>query len=178
MRDSRRSSRDATRATSTSTPGQRAVRLDRVCRALGTYAGLLVAVVNVAHAQKPQPELRLDALGPRSVSIEPGLGLNFRMGNYVRLGLAAGYNVRPNPGAPGNAWRGDILTRFTFDPFREQRWALSVGGGLSVRRETYLAAIIDLEGPEVAGLMPAVQAGVSGGARAALILRRAVRGRR
>jgi len=27
-------------------------------------------------------------------------------------------------------WRADLLTRVTLDPFRQQRWALSIGGGV------------------------------------------------
>ena len=154
----------------------------RTLRRSGLYwcAAALIGAWSTVGAQKPQPEIRLDALGPKTASIEPGLGLNFPLGYYVRLGLDAGFNLRSDQGegVRGNAWRGDILTRFTFDPFRQQRWALSVGGGLSFRRQTYLAAIVDLEGPEVRGVLPALQAGVSGGPRAALILRRAVKGRR
>ena len=137
---------------------------------------MLLVAVNVAGAQRLQPELRVDALGP-TLKLQPGAGVNLALGYYVRLGLAAGYEVWPDDRRK-DAWRGDLLARFTFDPFRQQRWGLSVGGGLSVRRRTYLAAVADLEGPEWHGVVPALQAGVSGGPRAAVILRRAVKGRR
>ena len=155
------------------------MQLELLCCAV-----LSVGARHVASAQTPQPEVRLDVLGPKTPSVEPGLGVNFALGYYVRLGLDAGFNVRrvdqftSTTGTTGNAWRADLLTRFTFDPFRQQRWGLSVGGGLSVRRHTYLAAIVDLEGPELHGFLPAFQVGVSGGPRAALILRRAIKGRR
>jgi hypothetical protein len=75
-------------------------------------------------------------------------------------------------------WRGDLLARFLFDPFREERWGVSVGGGLSIRRRTYIALVADVEAPETHGVLPALQVGVSGGWRAGLLLRRAVRARR
>lgn len=146
-----------------------------VLRTCARLALTTLVPLNVAFAQRAQPELRLDVLGPTPLSIEPGLGLNVPLGTYVRSGLAAGFDVRSET---RKAWRGDFITRFTFDPFRQQRWALSLGGGLSFRRQTYLAAIMDLEGPEIHGFMPALQAGVSGGVRAGLILRRAIAGRR
>ena len=147
-------------------------------RELTVCAVLMIAGLNVASGQKVQPEIRLDVLGPRTPSIEPGVGVNVALGYYVRLGIAGGFNVRRGDALNGSSWRGDVLARFTFDPFRQQRWALSVGGGLSFRRQTYLAAVADLEGPETHGFVAAIQAGVSGGPRGAVILRRAVRGRR
>jgi len=131
------------------------------------------------HAQKLQPEASLDVLGPRPLSVEPGIGVVLPLGYYVRVGGAVGYALPLEPTLNGNRWRADVIVRGTFDPFRQQRWALSLGGGLSHRRSTtYLAAIVEVEGPEVSGLLPAFQAGVSGGVRVGVILRRAVPGRR
>lgn len=130
-------------------------------------------------AQKVQPEVRLDVLGPRPYSVEPGIGVVLPMGNYVRVSAGAGYALPLETSLAGDRWRADLLARGTFDPFRQERWALSIGGGLSFRRSTtYLAAIAELEGPELSGLMPAFQVGVSGGVRVGFILRRAVPGRR
>ena len=100
------------------------------------------------------------------------------LGYYVRLGVDVGWGQRDTPTMSYGEWRGDILTRFLIDPFRQQRWGLSLGGGLSFRRDIYLAAVVDLEGPERLGLLPAVQVGLSGGFRAGLILRRALSGKR
>jgi hypothetical protein len=144
-----------------------------------TAATLLLS--GPARAQFFQPELRLDVIGPTPVSIEPGIGANARLGHYVRVGAVAGYDVARVDVArgPGRRWRGEVIGRFTLDPFRQQRWALSIGGGITYRRsQAYLAALADLEGPEVRGLLPALQVGVSGGVRAGVILRRAIRGRR
>ena len=66
----------------------------------------------------------------------------------------------------------------TLDPFRQDAWGLSFGGGLSVRERAYLAVIAEVEGREVAGWLPALQLGVAGGFRAGVVVRRAVPGRR
>ena len=42
----------------------------------------------------------------------------------------------------------------------------------------HLAALLDLEGPAWGRVIPAIQAGVSGGMRAGIVLRRAIPGRR
>jgi hypothetical protein len=139
----------------------------------------LASVARGVQGQFLQPELRLDISGPEPVAIEPGVGLTTTLGTYARFGLNAGYDVRGAPERTGRRWRGDAIVRITLDPLRQQRWALSFGGGVSYRgATTYLAALADLEGPEVRGVMPALQIGVSGGTRVALILRRAMRGRR
>jgi hypothetical protein len=139
---------------------------------------MFLLLASAAHAQELRPELRLDVLGPRPYSVQPGAGVIIPLGTYVRTSLGIGWGKRRTATSTHDEWRGDLLTRVILDPFRQQRWALSIGGGLSVRRQTYLAAIVDLEGPEMAGALPAIQVGVSGGVRAALILRRARQGRR
>lgn len=154
---------------------QGARALIRVCAA----GCLVVAPGASADAQALQPEVRLDIVGPAPASLEPGVGVNGRLGNYVRTGVAIGYDVRGVEHRAGERWRFDVIARVALDPFREQRWGFSFGGGVSHRGSiTYLAALTELEGPEMLGMLPALQAGVSGGLRAGLILRRAVRGRR
>ncbi|HYC50223.1 MAG TPA: hypothetical protein VEB19_03850 [Gemmatimonadaceae bacterium] len=145
----------------------------------GLFVLALACTAPRAEAQFLQPELRLDVSGPSPVAIEPGIGLTTALGTYARLGVTAGYDVRGAPERAGRRWRGDVIARVTLDPFRQQRWALSLGGGISYRgATTYLAALADVEGPEVRGMLPAIQIGVSGGVRGALILRRARRERR
>jgi hypothetical protein len=140
---------------------------------------VLTCVARQAPAQFLQGELRVDVAGPAPIAIEPGIGLTTPLGTYARLGMMVGYDVHGSPARAGQRWRGDLIARVTLDPFRQQRWAFSLGGGVTYRgATTYLAALADVEGPEVRGIVPAVQIGVSGGARGAVILRRAVRGRR
>lgn len=141
-------------------------------------AAVAAVVAHTAAAQSPQIELRGDVLGPRPYSVQAGVGMIVPLGYYVRAGTDVGYAPSANASLLADHWRGDLVARFTLDPFREERWGLSLGGGLSFRRHTYLAAVVDLEGPETHGMLPALQVGLSGGVRGALILRRAVKGRR
>lgn len=144
------------------------------------HAALVLAVLACRlEAQALQPEIRVDVVGPGPVSVEPGVGVNGRLGNYVRAGFAIGYDARGVEHRAGERWRFDLTARVTLDPFREQPIGFSFGGGVSHRGSTtYLAALFDLEGPEVLGMLPALQLGVSGGVRGGIILRRAIRGRR
>lgn len=139
-------------------------------------AAALCCIGFTAAAQ--QPEIRADILGPAPNALSSGIGMVVPFGYYVRGSADVSYGVRDVGGANRAEWRGDLLVRFLFDPFREQRIALSFGGGLSIRRRTYIALIADLEGPAFLGVVPALQAGVSGGWRAGLLLRRAMMGRR
>ena len=131
-----------------------------------------------ANAQSGQPELRVDVLGPPPYSVQPGAGYTIALGYYARVGAVGGYAPRAETRLLADHWRADLITRVTLDPFRESRWGFSVGGGLSFRRQTYLVGLVELEGPQIGELMPALQLGVSGGVRAGFILRRAVKGRR
>lgn len=139
----------------------------------------LLAFAFRLEAQALQPEIRFDVVGPPPVSLEPGVGVNARIGNYVRSGFAIGYDARGVDHRAGERWRFDLTARITLDPFREQRFGFSFGGGVSHRGSTtYLAALFDLEGPEILGMLPALQVGVSGGIRGGFVLRRAIRNRR
>lgn len=137
------------------------------------------SLATAAHAQfRPQPELRLDVLGPHPYSVQPSLGTNVAFGTYARATAIVGYSLQRDTNQIADHWRVDLLGRFLFDPFRQQRWGFSVGGGVSIRHRTYIAALLDLEGPETAGWLPAVHIGVSGGLRGGFALRRATEQRR
>lgn len=140
-------------------------------------AGVLLLCAQRMHAQL-QPELRVDALGPAPYVVQSGAGVTLALGYYARVTAVVAGAPQTDDRYIGDHWRGDVIARVLLDPFKQQRWALSLGGGLSVRRQTYLAAIVDLEGPAIGGVMPALQAGVGGGVRAGVVLRRAMRGRR
>jgi len=138
----------------------------------------VLAVRGTAQRVALQPEVRADVLGPAPYVYQVGAGVTKALGYYARLTVAAAFAPGADSRYVGDRWRGDIIARVLMDPFKQQRWALSIGGGLSVRRQTYLAAVADLEGPDFGGVMPAIQVGVSGGLRAGVVLRRAIRGRR
>jgi hypothetical protein len=136
---------------------------------------LILAIAALAprmvEAQRLQPEIRFETLGSEFQGLF-GVALHWPAGRYVRVGAGGtGFAVG----------RTDLIARFTFDPSRQMRWALSAGGGLSYDAETkelYLAVHSDLEGPRVGNVSPFVSAGLAGGARFAVGVRRAFPNRR
>lgn len=125
----------------------------------------------VVQAQRVQPEIRFEALGPDRYQGLLGLALHFPAGRYVRVGF----------GGTGFAiGRTDLIARFTFDPYRQQRWALSIGGGVSYdyHRGPLLAVHSDIEGPLAKNVTPFISAGLAGGPRFAIGVRRGFRNHR
>ena len=153
----------------------------------GITQSLLVLVLAgacafTANAQAPRspesrlrPELRVDYLASPD-AIHAGAGISLRQGNYLRLAAVLGGGPALRDGG-GVAWRADAVGRFQFDPFRERRWGPYAGAGVSVRgaeRETdgYLVALVGIEGRLRRGWAPAIEAGLGGGARIGLAMRR------
>jgi hypothetical protein len=152
--------------------------------------GVAAALPGVAGAQivlqKFQSEGRLDAIFARSGGVEVGYGFTVPAGIYVRSGLVAGIGA----GRHGVEGRTDLVSRFSFDPFRQSRWAPYAGAGLSGRYRSnpdggdraYLMVFLGIEGPlplgQLSGWVPALEVGLGGGARVGLILRRGVNARR
>jgi hypothetical protein len=149
-------------------------------------AGLLLVLASWRTAQGQsaselpvKPELRLDVtrVGDRS-SVHVGGGVQIPMGYYTRIGVigeAGTYVVSSSGDVSG---RLDVVGRFLLDPFRQQRWGFSAGGGVSLRAtrregvQPYLVSLIDLEGPRSArGFAPAFQVGLGGGIRVGAALR-------
>ena len=151
---------------------------------------LALAPLAVAFGQVPeqavQVEGRLDGIFARTAGIEAGLGLSFPSGIYVRSGLVAGLGA----GRHGVEGRTDFVARFSFDPFRQSRWAPYAGGGVSGRYRSsldggsraYLLILLGVEGPlprgRTEGWAPAVEVGLGGGARIAIVIRRGINSRR
>lgn len=155
---------------------------------------LIISVLAVsagrAAAQTPeqavQTEWRVDGLFARSSGVEAGLGVSVPAGIYVRNGLVGGVGV----GRHGAEGRTDLVSRFSLDPFRQSRWALYGGGGISGRyrrkddggAHAYLLIFVGLEGPlplgRTSGWVPAFEVGLGGGARVGVILRRGINARR
>lgn len=136
--------------------------------------------------QKFQSEVRLDGLFARSSAVQAAYGFTFPVGLYVRMGLVTGLGV----GRHGVEGRTDLIARFSFDPFRQSRWAPYGGAGVSGRyrqeldggSRAYILMFFGIEGPlplgERSGWVPAVEVGLGGGGRVGLILRRGVNARR
>lgn len=124
-------------------------------------------------------EVRLDAFARYPQAVHAGAGVSAPLGTYVRFGLVAGLGVD----AHGPSGGTDLFARFTLDPFRAKSWAPYGVGGVSVRygrSSTWanLLLLAGVEGPAGRGFAPAVEFGLGGGFRAAIILRRAFPRRR
>lgn len=114
------------------------------------------------------------------------MGVSIPQGIYVRTGLVGGVGV----GRHGAEGRTDLLSRFSLDPFRQSRWALYGGGGISGRYRTredggsraYLLLVVGVEGPlplgRTEGWVPVVEVGLGGGARVGVGVRRGINARR
>jgi hypothetical protein len=137
---------------------------------------------------RPRAEVRVDYLGPNPNAVQAGAGVNMPVGTYLRVGVIGAGGTGWNDGRSGASLRFDVIGRFSFDPFRERRWGLSSGGGLSVRYDRaaprsrqwrpLLALVVDLEGQRVGSIAPGVQLGLGGGARVGAIIRAADPNRR
>lgn len=143
-------------------------------RTLSASLVLALATSRAVYAQgeyqlRVTPELRADAIRLNDrFGAEAGGGAQIPMGYYTRIGVTALAGVFES-NASG---RLDVVARFLFDPFLQQRWGVSAGGGISFRARAndhvrpYLLTVIDLEGPHSAsGLAPALQLGLGGGIR-------------
>ncbi|MGH7650840.1 MAG: hypothetical protein ACREMS_03255 [Gemmatimonadaceae bacterium] len=160
----------------------------RVCACLVITAVGLSAARTSAQipTQAVQSELRLDAIVARTSAVQAGYGISLPAGIYIRNGLVFGAGAGEN----GADARVDLISRFSLDPFRENRWAPYGGAGLSGRFRTaadggsrgYLLVFVGVEGGLSAGArsgwVPAVELGLGGGARVGIILRRGIVGRR
>jgi hypothetical protein len=120
-------------------------------------------------------EGRIDAIVAGPPAIHAGAGITVPAGTYVRTGLEGGIGASKD----GVSGRLDALTRFHLDPFREHRWAPYGGGGVTARfdvdRKTrfYLLIVAGVDGPDSHGVATSIEAGLGGGGRIGLVIRRA-----
>ena len=131
-------------------------------------------------APKNQPpvsiEARIDAIAASTSAIQAGIGLTTVAGTYVRTGIVAAVGASKN----GVSGRADAFARFHLDPFRESNWAPYGGAGLSTRMEqgertrAYVLVFAGIDGPIRNGLTTSIEAGLGGGGRIGIIVRRAV----
>lgn len=125
-------------------------------------------------------EGRLDGILADPAAIHAGAGLSVPVGTYVRLGFVGA--VGGSSG--GISGRSDLFARFHLDPFREHRWALYAGGGLTARYDDnrttryFLLLLAGVDGPVRGGIAPSIEAGFGGGGRIGVIIRRSAAERR
>lgn len=151
----------------------------RLALVLAALGGALAAR-DAAAQQNPvvRPELRLDATSARVPRLEGSAGLVVPAGVYVRLALTGGAGVARVNGAARSAARGDAIARFELDPLRQRARAAYFGAGLTwlgaegARSRAYLALVGGVELKTRFGWVPVVEAGLGGGARVGLALRR------
>ena len=153
---------------------------------IGLAATIPVVAGAQAVQQKFQSEVRLDGLFARSSAVHAAYGFTVPVGLYVRTGLVNGLGV----GRHGVEGRTDLVARFSFDPFRQSRWAPYGGAGVSGRyrqrldggSRAYILMFFGIEGPlpigERSGWVPALEVGLGGGGRVGVVLRRGVNARR
>jgi hypothetical protein len=156
-----------------------------VRRALATAAaaaGLVGAPFVAGAQQRPHtvPELRLDATSSHIPRLELSGGAIVPLGTYVRLALTAGGGVAREDGLTRKVGRGDAIMRFELDPLKQHSRGLYLGGGLSLLGRDgphvrgYLALVGGVEFKPRAGWVPTIEAGLGGGARIAVSVRRAM----
>lgn len=146
-------------------------------------AGVAGAQIGVAPvrstAMRFRPAVRVDAILARDPSAQVAAGVAVASAYNVRLELDAGVGGVSRAGGWQRAGRLDLLGRWLADPFRQSRWGLTAGGGIGVLLEESRAprpvAVVTLgiEGPGDGMWVPGVEAGLGGGARIGLTLRRA-----
>lgn len=130
-------------------------------------------------APRAQWEVRVDGRFGASPAARFGAGVNVPAGYYVRLGGAAGLGPARHDHRTVAGAQMEAVARYLLDPFREIRWGLYAGAGLSASWEEaaqwrgHLVALIGLEGPESGRWRTAVELGLGGGLRAGLVMRRA-----
>lgn len=154
--------------------------------AAALVAALLLPVSAVAQGPdrrvplRPQWEWRAEGVAASAPSAVLGAGLNVRAGWYLRLGAAlAGGAVRTASDEWEPLARLDVTTRFLLDPFGERARGLYGGAGLSVAhrsggdglQDPVLLMLVGLEGPRTARGAWAVELGLGGGVRLAIVRR-------
>jgi hypothetical protein len=151
------------------------------------FAAVIVAAPASAHAQtqRTRPpsiaiEGRVDAIISDLSAIQGGIGFTVPAGTYLRSGFDAAVGASRD----GISGRLDFVNRFHLDPFRQSKWAPYAGGGLSARfddnrhERLYLLVFAGIDGPVKNGLTTSIEAGLGGGARIGMIIRRAAAERR
>jgi hypothetical protein len=126
------------------------------------------------------PELRLDATAARVSRLELSAGAVVPIGIYTRLALTAGGGMARSGGEYRSVGRADAIARFELDPLKQHSRGAYVGGGISLLGDSgphvraWLALVAGLELKQHAGWVPTFEAGLGGGARVAVGVRRAM----
>lgn len=130
-------------------------------------------------APAPRLEWRLDELVAHRAATQAGMGVMIPAGVYVRFGVVAAAGVVTGGAQPvGASARVDAVGRFLLDPLAEHAWGPYLAGGATYRADArdrgraYLLAMVGVEGPRHGRIVPAIEAGIGGGVRVGVVLRR------
>jgi hypothetical protein len=130
----------------------------------------------------PQREFRAEAVAATDPSAVAAFGLNLRAGWYARVGASLGAGAQWREAGPTvGVVRADATVRFLLDPFAERRRGLYGGVGISALhagggiggQPPVLLLLAGVESRPRGGRVWAVEAGLGGGVRIALVRRRA-----
>ncbi len=147
-------------------------------RQLRSAVAFLVILSFTAGAQSI--EARADAIVKNPPAIHAGGGFTVPLGTYVRSGIDAAIGASER----GISGRVDFVNRFHLDPFRQHKWAPYAGGGLTARfddnrsNRLYLLIFMGIDGPAPRGIGTSFEAGLGGGARLGVIVRKTTTERR
>jgi phosphatidylglycerophosphate synthase len=135
-------------------------------------------------ASRFRAEARVDAFIDGIDAVHAGAGLAADLGTYFRLAGLVGAGAANVNGATRPSGRIEVLGRFTLDPFRQARWGLYGGTGLIGRYEEgpgargFLTLLLGAELPSRRPAVTAVELGMGGGVRLAIVVRQGRLGRR
>lgn len=149
------------------------------------WVGLAWATAGEAQGRSgPQPEVRLDAIAAREPTGQLGIGATLQAGTYVRWGIIGGIGAAERGGSTVGTARVDGILRFHLDPFRESRVGLYGIAGASAmddgsrQWEPRILLGVGIEGRRRRGVVTAAELSLGGGARLAVVVRRARANRR
>lgn len=130
----------------------------------------------------PQREFKAEVVAATDPSAVAAFGLNLRAGWYARVGASLGAGAQWREAGPTvGVVRADATVRFLLDPFAERRRGLYGGVGISALhagggiggQPPVLLLLAGVESRPRGGRVWAVEAGLGGGVRIALVRRRA-----
>jgi hypothetical protein len=112
-------------------------------------------------------------------AIQGAVELSVPAGRYMRLAAVGGVGGSWNEGSSGLSARAELTGRFMLDPDFRSRWTPYVAGGLGARYDhvndgwrATLVIALGVEGPNLEGVVPFLEAGYGGGARFGIGLRK------
>lgn len=124
------------------------------------------------------PSVRADMLLDRDPGAQVAVGAAVAAAYNLRLAVDAGLGGVRRADQWEPAGRLDLLARWLSDPFRQSRWGINAGGGIGLRFEaaralrTVAIVTVGIEGRSDGRWVPGVEAGLGGGFRLGLTLRR------